>query len=178
MINKITVSLVKIFTAIILVPGIAANATAQKELDSVRINGGIFSNSIFTFPNTKDYDFSVKGEGDQRSITMHNNIKSGKYADDITVSILIPDKGLGEYKFSKDTNPDQVELMVNIIHNLNDNAVYNHGIRAVEGDFKITSVDGKWISGTFEADGEELDLNTMATVKYTLKGNFKAVKVN
>ena len=104
--NKISISLVKFFASFAILFCLCANVFAQKEPGSVSINGGVFSNSTFAFPNAKDHGFSVRGEGNQRSITLSNNIKSGKYVDDIMVSIIIPDKGLGEYKFSKDNNPD------------------------------------------------------------------------
>ena len=176
--NKISISFLKLFTFIAMMLCISTNVFAQKDMGSIAINGGNFSNSTFTFPNTKDHDFSVKAEGNQRSITMHNNIKSGKYVDDIMVSILVPEKGVGEYKFTKETNQDEISLTVTLVRNLNDNAVYNHSIQATEGVIEITSEEGKTISGTFEVNGEELDLTTMATIKYTLKGNFNTVKIN
>ena len=176
--KKILFPFLKFFASIVILFCISGNVSAQKDSSFVTINGGIYANSTYKFPNTKDHDFSVRGDGNQRTITMHNNIKSGKYVDDIMVSIAIPDKGAGEYKFTRDTNPDNVELGVTVTHNLNDNAVYYHMIGATEGVIKITSVEGKSISGTFELAGEETNITTIGVTKYTLKGNFKAVKIN
>lgn len=175
--KKYFFSFLKKFASIAILFGISTNVFAQKDAGSITINGGIFSNAPFIFPNTKEHDFSVVGEKELRSVTMHNNIKSGKYMDDIMVSIVIPDRGVGEYEFTKEANPDKMYLAITLTHNLNDNVEYYHNLHAIKGIVKVTSVTTRSINGTFEVTCEEIDEADHA-INYIVKGNFNAVKVN